>query len=133
MKVLGKLAQIDILASSCNPTTVRDGRGGIFTWVPEHCIQEFNLVIIKPEKIRGNHFHPEFIEYFLVVDGKLLLSTKDINTQETHQMLASSGMCFRTPMGISHSFQAITYSTCVSMLTKPWDQCEQPIISSPVL
>ena len=53
VEVIGKLGQIEILKHSCNPSTVKDGRGGIFTWVPDHDIKEFNLVIIKPNKVRG--------------------------------------------------------------------------------
>ena len=128
VEVIGKLGQIEILKHSCNPSTVKDGRGGIFTWVPDHDIKEFNLVIIKPNKVRGNHYHPEFIEYFLIVEGKLLLTTEDICSGESLNLLATSGMCFRTPIGVSHSFHAIDTSLCVSLLTKPWDECVEPII-----
>lgn len=58
------LGNIEILASSCNISTVQDGRGGIFTWIPQVPIVEFNLLYFHPNKIRGNHFHPEFMEYF---------------------------------------------------------------------
>lgn len=130
MNILGKVGQIEILAHSCNSETVKDGRGGIFTWVPDQAIKEFNMVIIKPNKIRGNHYHPEFTEYFLVVQGRLLLTTHDKKQNKNVNMLATSGMCFRTPIGTSHSFHAIDESTCISLLTKPWDDCKEPIIVS---
>ena len=38
---------IKILQPSCNLETVRDGRGGIFTWVPKEPILEFNLLFFK--------------------------------------------------------------------------------------
>ena len=41
---------------SCNLQTVRDGRGGIFTWVPPEPILEWNMLIFHPNKIRGNHY-----------------------------------------------------------------------------
>ena len=132
MKILGTIGQIEILEPSCNPSTVKDGRGGIFTWIPDHDIKEFNLVIIKPNKVRGNHFHPEFVEYFLIIEGQLLLTTEDKNTKGICNLLVGSGMCFRTPIGVSHSFHAMTTSKCISMLTKPWDQCENPIITSDI-
>ena len=133
IKVIGSVGQIELLQHQCNPETVRDGRGGIFTWIPDHDIKEFNLVIIKPNKMRGNHYHPEFIEYFLVVSGKLLLTTEDKANKEIVNFLASPGMCFRTPIGTSHSFHAIDESTCISLLTKPWDECEKPIITSSIV
>jgi dTDP-4-dehydrorhamnose 3,5-epimerase-like enzyme len=69
---MNKLGNIDILKSSCNFETVQDGRGGIFTWVPDHDIKEYNMIYFRPNKIRGNHYHPEFTEYFLVVNGTVV-------------------------------------------------------------
>ena len=42
---------IKILQPTCNIETVRDGRGGIFTWIPKEPIVEFNLLFFKPENI----------------------------------------------------------------------------------
>jgi len=75
-----KLGQIEILTSSCNISTVQDGRGAIFTWVPDKPILEFNMLYFMPNKIRGNHYHPEFTEYFLVIQGTVVMVTKDIDT-----------------------------------------------------
>ena len=38
---------IKILQPSCNLETVRDGRGGIFTWLPQEPIVEFNLLFLN--------------------------------------------------------------------------------------
>ena len=69
VKVLFKIGNIDILGATCDPITVKDGRGGIFTWVTDHPILEFNLNIIMPNHVRGNHSHPEFFEYFPLIEG----------------------------------------------------------------
>lgn len=122
------LGAIEVLESSCNISTVQDGRGGIFTWIPQVPIVEFNLLYFQPNKIRGNHFHPEFMEYFLVVDGSILMVTKDPSTGKDLSMLASKGVCFRTPPNTPHAVHAITSATCVSMLSKEWDKCNPPII-----
>ena len=37
----------------CNLDTVRDGRGGIFTWIPDEPIVEFNMLYFQPGKTRG--------------------------------------------------------------------------------
>ncbi len=123
-----KVGNIEILSSSCNITTVKDGRGGIFTWVPPDPIKEFNLLYFLPGKVRGNHSHPEFTEYFLVVDGSGVLVTRDPDTEEELVIHASKGTCFRIPQGTSHAFHAMTVATCVSMLTKPWDDCDVSIV-----
>ena len=123
-----KLGNIEILQSSCNISTVQDGRGAIFTWVPEDAILEFNMLYFLPNKIRGNHYHPEFIEYFLIVDGTVVMVTKDPETGQEINMQASRGVCFRTPPNTPHAVHAITESICISLLTKPWDTCNPPIV-----
>lgn len=123
-----RLGNIEILSSSCNISTIKDGRGGIFTWVPKEPILEFNLLYFLPEKVRGNHNHPEFVEYFLVVDGSGVVITKSPIDGSELVMHASKGTCLRIPQGVSHAFHAITNTTCISMLTKRWDECDPPII-----
>lgn len=126
--VVQKLGAIEVLAASCNISTVQDGRGAIFTWLPDLPIVEFNMLYFLPNKIRGNHFHPEFVEYFLIVEGSVVMVTKDPDTGREINMHASRGICFRTPPNVSHAVHAITDSVCISMLTKPWDECERPIV-----
>ena len=113
--------------------TIRDGRGGIFSWIPDSCIREFTLLFFHPNKIRGNHFHPEFVEYFLVLEGKLLLTTFDEISQKQLSHLIGAGFCFKTPIGTSHALQAIVESTCISLITKPWDECTNPIVTKPLI
>ncbi len=125
---MDKLGLIEILKPTCNITTIEDGRGGIFTWVPNEPILEFNLLYFHPNKVRGNHYHPEFTEYFLIVAGSGLIVTKDPKGGEPLSMHASTGTCIKTPKGTSHAFHAITEVKAVSMLTKPWDDCNPPIV-----
>lgn len=121
------LGKIQILSSSCNMSTVKDGRGAIFTWIPEKEIVEFNMVYFQPNKIRGNHYHPEFMEYFLVVSGTVVMVTKDQTGNEIN-MHASTGTCFCTPPNTPHAVYAVTPAICISLLTKCWDKCDNPII-----
>ena len=123
-----KLGNIEVLSASCNISTVQDGRGAIFTWLPDTPILEFNILYFLPNKIRGNHFHPEFVEYFLIVDGSVVMVTKDPETGREINMHASRGTCFRTPPNTPHAVHAITSAVCISMLTKPWAECDRPIV-----
>ena len=123
-----KFGNIEIIDSSCNLSTIKDGRGGIFTWLPQEPILEFNLLYFFPGKVRGNHYHPEFDEYFLVVEGSGVIMTKDPKGGSDLVMHASKGTCIRIPKNTSHAFQSITEVTCISMLSKPWDECDNPII-----
>jgi dTDP-4-dehydrorhamnose 3,5-epimerase-like enzyme len=123
-----KFGNIELLLGECNVSTIKDGRGGIFTWIPKEPIQEFNLVQFSKGKIRGNHFHPEFNEYILIVNGTFSIVTRDLETQEEIAMIASKGTCLYVPKNTPHALVASEDATCVSFLTKPWNKCENPII-----
>jgi dTDP-4-dehydrorhamnose 3,5-epimerase-like enzyme len=113
---------------NCNLNTIRDGRGAIFSFVPEEAIQEFTHQFIKPGKIRGNHCHPEFDEYILLVDGNGVEVEKDLEAGKEHFISMAKGDCIYIPRGTYHVFLAITDCQSVSFLTKRWDDCQQPII-----
>ena len=119
--------RVEILQPSCNIVTVQDGRGGIFTWLPREPVLEFNMLYFQPGKTRGNHFHPEFNEYFLVVEGSGVIVWK-VNVSDPDNIIhMSKGTCVRTPIGVAHAFYAITPVTAIAMLTKEWDKCDPPI------
>ena len=121
---------IKVLHPTCNLDTIKDGRGGIFTWIPEEPIVEFNMLFFKPGKTRGFHYHPEFIEYLLCVDGKGVLITRDDphDSKSEHVINLSKGVCTRAEKETYHTVYSITEMTLVAMLTKQWDKSKPPII-----
>ena len=120
--------KIQRLTPSCNLATVKDGRGGIFTYYPKDPIVEFNFMFIKSEKIRGNHYHPEFDEYFLLTSGEGVMVSKDTPDAREEFIYLSRGQGVYSPKNASHVFYAITDCTAVAMLTKKWDDCDSPIV-----
>ena len=120
--------KIERLNPSCNLATVKDGRGGIFTFLPKDPILEFNLLFIKSTKIRGNHYHPEFDEYFVLTSGEGVMVTKDSPDAKEEFIYLSKGQCSYAPKNTPHVFYAITDCTAVALLTKRWDDCSSPII-----
>ena len=120
--------KIKRLKPECNLSTVKDGRGGIFTFYPKDPIVEFNFLFIKAHKIRGNHFHPEFDEYFLLTSGEGVMVTRDSPDAEEEFIYMSTGHCTHSPKNTRHVFYAITDCTAVAMLTKKWNDCKPPII-----
>jgi len=119
--------KIKKLQPTCDLRTVKDGRGGIFTWVPKDPIVEFNLVFIKANKLRGNHYHPEFDEYFLITEGQGVIVNKSAKGKEDF-LYMGKGDCFYIPQGANHVFYAITDLNAIAMLTKKWDDCNPPIV-----
>ena len=118
--------EFEILYPSCNIDTVLDGRGGIFTWLPKEPIMEYNMLYFNPGKSRGFHYHPEFVEYILVVDGQGTMVVKDKKNKKIIHL--SKGISTRTGKNVYHTIQAITELTLVAMLTKKWDECKNPVI-----
>ena len=116
----------EILYPSCNLDTITDGRGGIFTWIPKEPIVEYNMLYFKPGKSRGFHYHPEFVEYVLVVDGQGTMVVKKDDEEKIIHL--SKGVSTRTAPFIYHTIYAITVLTLVAMLTKKWDDCDNPVI-----
>ena len=115
---------------NCNLNTIRDGRGAVFSFIPDQPIVEFTHQFIKAGKIRGNHCHPEFDEYILLVDGSGVEVEKDTATDEEHFIYMAKGECILIPRNTYHVFLAITDCQSVSFLTKRWDDCEVPILHS---
>ena len=116
------------LEPDCNLATVRDGRGGIFTFYPKDPVVEFNFMFVKANNIRGNHYHPEFDEYFLLTSGEGVMVSKDSPDAKEEFLYLSSGQCIYSPKNTMHVFYAITDCTAVVHLTKKWNDCKNPII-----
>jgi mannose-6-phosphate isomerase-like protein (cupin superfamily) len=121
-----------ILRGEAANSTLLDGRGAIFTWVPKEDIKEFNLVIFEPGKVRGNHFHPEFTEFFMVVEGQVAVFTEEKVTRKSINTLAGPGFVFKAEPFAPHAIRSITAAKCISMITKPWAECETPIVYEPL-
>lgn len=111
---------------SCNTSTVVDGRGGIFTYLLPLPVVEANMVFLKAGKLRGEHFHKEFHEFFLVIAGKGLYETWDAAGNKTQRLLTGGELLHVSP-GTPHVLHAIEDMTCVALLTKRWDDCAEPI------
>lgn len=110
-----------------NLDTIKDGRGAIFSFIPKAPILEWTHQFIKSGKIRGNHCHPEFDEYILLINGNgVEVAYNEDGGEEKIEM--SKGTCIFIPRSTYHVFLAITDCESISFLTKKWDDCEKPII-----
>ena len=119
---------IEKFIPNCNLNTIKDGRGAVFSYVPDAPIVEWTHQFINKGKIRGNHCHPEFDEYILLVSGEGVEVEKNQETGEENYVYLAKGECVYIPRNIYHVFMAITDCESVSFLTKKWDDCDQPIV-----
>jgi quercetin dioxygenase-like cupin family protein len=114
------------LTPECNLETVRDGRGGIFTYYPEQPIVEWNLLFTRTGHARGFHYHKEFDEYVLITSGHgTYVELCEDKTERVHKVAA--GDCLHFPAGTAHTVYAISDMRMVALLTKKWNDCDEPI------
>lgn len=115
------------LEPECNLETVRDGRGGIFTYYPQdEPIVEWNLLFTRAGQARGFHFHKEFDEYVLITSGHGTYVEKRADGSEGFFKVAA-GDCLHFPKLTAHTIYAISDMRMVAMLTKRWNDCDDPI------
>ena len=116
------------ITPNCNLDTIKDGRGAIFSYIPDQPILEWTHQFINKGKVRGNHCHPEFDEYILLVSGEGMEVEKNTETGEEEFHYMAKGECIFIPRDTYHVFLAITECESVSFLTKRWNDCDKPII-----
>lgn len=114
------------LQPECNLATVRDGRGGIFTFYPSKPVAEWNFQFINKNSVRGNHYHPEFDEYYLFTKGNGVMVSDSDGKEEF--LFVGKGDAIYIPQGVTHVTYAITDIEYVTFLTKKWDDCKIPIV-----
>jgi mannose-6-phosphate isomerase-like protein (cupin superfamily) len=119
--------KVKILQPEVNLSTVLDGRGLIASYVPKDNITEFVYQITHPGKSRGHHFHPEFDEYTLFIEGEGIYVEKLDDGTERY-LTISPGICLYAPAGVYHTWHTITMVKSISLLTKPWNKCIDPIL-----
>jgi mannose-6-phosphate isomerase-like protein (cupin superfamily) len=109
-----------------NPITFKDGRGIIQTYYPEKdSIVEWNYIVTLKGAVRGHHYHKEFDEYIMFVDGEGVYT----ELSDTGELVTpvSSGDCIYIPMGVPHTFYPTADCKMIAMITKRWNDCAEPI------
>ena len=103
-----------------------DNRGTIFSFPIDDNLTEYNLMVTKKGDERGYHYHPEFNEYMIVVSGSCEYTEFSSGEDITVRLEVVNSI--RIPIGTSHKFRALEDYSFVSMLTKHWDKCNEPIV-----
>ena len=116
------------LQPQCNLSTVKDQRGGIFTFLPfDLPVAEFSFIFTSAGHARGFHYHEEFDEYVLLTDGHGVYVERGEDGRE-YSLKMAAGECVYFPRRMPHTFYAITDVRMVALLTKRWDDCDRPLV-----
>ncbi len=109
-----------------NPVTFKDGRGIIQTYLPEEdSIKEWNYIVTLKGAVRGHHYHKEFDEYIMFVEGEGVYT--EITDGEELVTPVSAGDCLYLPMNVPHTFYPTADCKMIALLTKRWDKCKEPL------
>ena len=109
-----------------NPITVKDGRGIISTFYPQtEDIKEWSYIVTLKGSVRGHHYHKEFDEYIMFVEGEGVYT--ELTNDRELMTPVSAGDCIYLPKGVPHTFYPTADCKMIAMLTKRWNDCEEPI------
>lgn len=104
-----------------------DSRGAIFSYVPDKDIREICYIFTRAGSTRGHHYHKEFDEYIMLVEGEGIYDCPAQN----ERIVIGPGQVIHMPVGCPHTFIPLTDCKSVSCLTKPWHECSEPITGYP--
>tara|TARA_B100000745_G_scaffold144459_1_gene94551 strand:+ start:345 stop:737 length:393 start_codon:yes stop_codon:yes gene_type:complete len=97
-----------------------DDRGSIWDFLTDDTVHHVGFLISKKSAIRGKHFHKEQKQYTLVLNGKIKVTVKNLqddnSTVETKE-LSKMDMVFFPPY-MYHSIEALEDSECLIFTSK---------------
>jgi len=97
-----------------------DDRGSIWDFLTDDIVHHVGFLISKKSAIRGKHFHKEQKQYTLVLNGKIKVTAKNLqdddSTVETKE-LSKMDMVFFPPY-MYHSIEALEDSECLIFTSK---------------
>ena len=117
--------RIKILKPEINDAAI-DSRGAIYSFVPHNAIVEFCYLVTKAGITRGHHYHKEFDEYIMLVHGEGIY-VEYLDDSTTEKIILGPGQTIYIPRLTAHTFVPISDCKSISMLTKQWNHCVEPI------
>ena len=99
-----------------------DSRGAIKGIINEGSWQEINQISSKSGAIRGDHFHKETKELFIILDGEIDISLQRVkNNKKTglvKQLVVKAGDVFLIEPFILHTFTIVKDAKWLNVLSK---------------
>ena len=103
-----------------------DARGAIYSFVPKDAIVEFCYITTRAGVTRGHHYHKEFDEYIMLVDGEGIY-LEPLEDGTTRKIVMGAGQTIYLPKLTPHTFVPLTDCKSISLLTQQWNHCQEPI------
>ncbi|MBI2664053.1 cupin domain-containing protein [Candidatus Woesearchaeota archaeon] len=99
-----------------------DDRGAISN-VLEEPINHVAVITTKAGSIRGNHYHPEQIQYVYLISGRYESFSKDLRDEnaEVEKITVEAGSIVITPPMIAHAMKFTEDSVMLNLTTDERD------------
>ena len=102
-----------------------DERGAISN-ILEEPVNHIAIITTKAGSVRGNHYHPEQIQYVYLVSGKYESISKDLQDEkaEVETVLVEAGSLVITPPMIAHAMKFTEDSIMLNITTNARDTAD---------
>lgn len=92
---------------SINPKIHKDNRGSLFELIKSNSMGQVFVSTTKPGVTRGNHFHFRKIEKYCVIQGKALISLRELSSDRKvdYQVSGDNVEIIDIPTGFTHSIK----------------------------
>jgi len=100
----------------------KDNKGSLEGLVNFGEWREFNMVYSEEGSIRGNHFHKDTIELFMILGGEIEVQVQKVAggllVGESQKFLVQKGDVFMIEAEINHVFKVKKQSNWINVLSK---------------
>ena len=92
---------------------------GIIANILEEPISHVAIITSKKGSIRGNHYHPEQIQYEYLISGRYESVSKDLNEKDSKEerQIIEPGSLVITPKMIAHAMKFLEDSVMLNLTT----------------
>lgn len=108
-----------------------DERGTLEGLVNFGTWKEINIIDSEPGVERGNHYHKETIELFIILDGEILVTVQKVDdgklTGDTEKVKVKEGDVFLIKPMHNHVFSILQKSRWINVLSKHIDDTNKDI------
>lgn len=109
-----------------------DDRGSIKGVVNFGQWEEFNIIESESKTIRGNHYHKNTEELFIILDGRMKITLQNVLNGkldgEIEEYEVKEGDVFLINKNTNHIFEILEYSRWINILSIKIDKCNPDIV-----
>jgi dTDP-4-dehydrorhamnose 3,5-epimerase-like enzyme len=102
--------------------THKDQRGSLEGLINFGRWAEFNLIRTQADVVRGNHYHEDTTELFIILRGQILVQTQKVRnnrlTGPVHEHIVQKGHVFLVEPFVNHTFRVKKPSKWINVLSR---------------